>query len=100
MGLLPSQFYQMRYVDFVSMQNGFLNKKKGEQRLLRRAVTLLLNPYMDKGKRLSDYQIWPVDGDEELIQEDKDKRIEISEASLKRLQEFKDRERNQKSKEN
>jgi len=100
MGLLPSQFYQMRYVDFITMQNGFLNKRKYEQRILRRVVTKLLQPYMDKNKTLSEYQIWPVDGDDVLKLEEKEYQGEVSEKALARLRAFKEKEKNQKSKDN
>lgn len=90
----------MSWKDFVSMQNGFFNKRKYEQRVWRRAVTKLLQPYMEKNKTLSEYQIWPVDGDEELKAEERQQQVEVSEESLRRLRAFKEAEKNQKSKEN
>jgi hypothetical protein len=99
-GLLPSDFHRMMYKDYLLLQKGFMNKRKYEQRILRRAVTKLLQPYMDKSKTLSEYQIWPVDGDDILRLEDKEHMTEVSEKSLARLRAMKEKEKNQKSKEN
>lgn len=99
-GLLPSDFYRMMYKDYLLVQKGFINKRKYDQRMYRRIVTKLLQPYMDKGKNLSEYQIWPVDGDDVLKAEERDERKEVSERSLNKLKLFKEREKNQKSKDN
>lgn len=99
-GLLPSDFYRMKYLDYLLIHRGFINKRKYDQRMLRRVVTKLLQPYMDKGKSLSEYQIWPVDGDEVLKAEEREYAGQISEKALAKLKAFKEREKNQKPKDN
>ena len=54
----------MKYTDYILLQEGFANKRKYEQRLLRRAVVKLLEPYVKQGAILDERRIWPVDGDE------------------------------------
>ncbi len=103
-GILPKDFYKMRYDDFLLLQAGFYNKRKYEQRLLRRLASIVLQPYTKKGESISDYQLWPIDGDEKLRSEDREYRAEanahVSEESLKILKAFKDKEESQKPKEN
>ena len=119
MGILPKDFYPMRYEDFILMHQGFINKRRYEQRLLRRAIAMLLQPHTKKGHTISEYQIWPVDGDKKIMAEEKEQRKQsaahVSEESLKILQQFKmnpdvnmnevfkqfkDKEKDQKSKDN
>lgn len=99
-GLLPSDFYRMKYSDYLLMQRGFNKQRNFTQRIARRVVTILVNIQLDKNKKLSEYQIWPVDGDDVLKAEDKETGIRVSEESLKRLREFKEKEKNQKAKDN
>lgn len=87
----------MRYKDYCLLQAGFTNKRVYDRKVLRKAVKKLLEPYVAKGRSLNEYQIWPEPGDKE---EQKKHSAYVSEKNLKRLAEFKEREKNQKSKDN
>lgn len=45
-GLLPSQFYRMRYADYILMQRGFANKKEWQEGLTRKAVDFIIAPWV------------------------------------------------------
>lgn len=78
------------------VQAGFRNRRRYNQRLLRKAVTILLSPHIKEGKRLNEFTIWPVDGDDLIMKEDKEyrknKSIEVSERSMEVLRRFKEME--------
>lgn len=99
-GLLPWDFYKMQYTDYILLQAGFANKRRYDQRIIRRAVTRLLEPFAAKGQRLNEYQIWPVPGDDVLKLEENETMSQVSERSLQILAEFKEKERLQNSKDN
>lgn len=105
-GLLPNDFYRMRYSDYVLMQQGYADKVREDRDVLRIAIANLLMPYVEKGKRISKYDIWTLSGDEEEKKEQQEMRSEISKASLhrlsvhKRLEAWKQKEKGQKPKSN
>lgn len=94
---MPLQFFKMRWQDYLLTKEGFANKRKYEQKMMRKAVALILQPYVPKGKSLKEYQIWPVEGDAEEIKAHSE---QVSEKNLARLKAFKEKERLQKSKDN
>ena len=89
-GLLPDVFYRMLYSDYLLLKKGFENKRLWDQVILGTAVTKLLQPYADKGRRLTREEVWPVKGDEQRL---KEKSLHIDEKNLKRLAEFREREK-------
>lgn len=99
-GILPKDFYPMQYTDYVLLQAGFINKRRYDQRILRRMLVRLLEPYAKQGQKLDEYGIWPVPGDELLKAEDRQTTNQVSERSLAILAEFKEKERLQNSKGN
>ena len=96
-GLLPSNFYQMRYNDYLLLQQGFANGRVYDRKVLRKAVAKLLEPYVKVGKILNEFMIWWEPGDTE---EQRELSMFISEQNMKRLKEFKEKEAGQKPKEN
>jgi len=60
-GLLPEQFYKMHTDDFLLLRKGFWKKREWEQQLIRRAVALIMSPWLSKPIRPE--QIWPLSCD-------------------------------------
>lgn len=94
----------MQYKDYLLRHTGFINKRNHEQRLLRRAVARLLEPYAAKGQKIDEFRMWPVNGDDKLKKLEKEFQQErmmyVEEEALKTLRRFKELEAAQNSKEN
>lgn len=101
-GLLPDNFYDLEHEDYFLLKKGFFNKRIYEQRVFRRMVMTIIAPWVKKLP--SPYSILPLPMDDELREEIKDyntnRGINVSEASMKILAAFKEKEENQKPKEN
>ncbi len=87
----------MFYSDFLLLQAGFANKRRYEQRIVRRAVARLLEPYAAKGQSIDEFRIWPVPGDAEIKRENS---LFVSKKNLELLKKFKEAEENQKKEDN
>lgn len=85
MGILPEDFYRMRFRDYILLKNGFYNKRLYEQRVLRNVVTIAISPHLQKAPVAE--RIWPIAGDDEIKRE-RDKRV--SEETLKILNRHKE----------
>lgn len=84
-GLLPEDFYLMEHEDYWLLKKGFFNKKVNELVYLREAVMLMVAPHLTKPP--NPYTVWPLPGDEERRQMQKEyrKNISVSDKTLSRL---------------
>ena len=62
-GLLPDQFYRMRYTDYILMQRGFANKRIYDQAVLRKAVSIVIAPWLKNSVSASSF--WPLPFDDQ-----------------------------------
>lgn len=106
MGLLPNDFYRMLYADFLIAQRGYKDKVNEDRRVLRMAVTQLMNNVRERKDQLKEFQLFYLDGDDELREEIKNSRSSSADRSLnrlkamKRLEAWKKKEQGQKPKSN
>lgn len=77
------------------MKKGYFNRRVYEQRIVRRAVMVMIAPWIEK--QVSPYVVFPLPGDEQLREDIKEWEREtgmmVSKKSLRVLEEFRKREK-------
>ncbi len=97
-GILPKDFYRLDISEYVLLRKGFFDRKINEQRVLRKVVMCVIAPWV---KQMPDpYRFFPVAGDDELREWNKEQMIQVSKRAMERLRRFKELEQGQKPKEN
>lgn len=86
----------MDFGDYLLLKKGFFNKKVSEERLLRKAVKILLTAWAKDEP--DEFRFWPLPDDDlrkkEISEYRKAKGMEVSEHGLKMLKAFKELDKN------
>jgi hemoglobin-like flavoprotein len=93
-GILPEDFYRMYFTDYLLLKKGFFNKRDYEQNMMRACLIRIVSPWIKNAP--NPFQFFPCIGDAAR----KTNGITVSPENMKVLQQFKDKERDQKAKEN
>ena len=70
MGLLPDQFYDLEFTDYVLMRKGYIEKVKVDSQLLRFQTALICEAFIGKGQGVRFVMdAWQLEEKQELTRE-------------------------------
>lgn len=92
MRIMPNDFYRMRHKDFARMCNGFENGRVWQERIFRKGIARLLEPYSKTNTVIDPLSLWYIRGDEELKKQIEKYMSTVQSRSLEVLKMIKDHE--------
>lgn len=63
---MPSDFYRMKWKDFILMLAGYNESLDNSERITRRSVAMLLEPYAKPGQNIDEKKLWYIRGDDKI----------------------------------